>query len=88
MSADGEADCLVTVYDQTSKNYGTVMTDLSGDFDFTVSGEDSLSVATYGFTYTLTDAAGNVSAPSRTVQPYGKRPADCAEYGSYYIGKT
>ena len=64
MTANGEADCMVTVYDQTNKNYGSVMTDSTGDFSFTVSGSDSLSVATYGFKYTLTDAAGNVSAPS------------------------
>ena len=64
MSADGEADCLVTVYDDTAKNYGTVMTDSNGDFEFTVSNSDSLSVGTHRFAYTLTDAAGNISAPS------------------------
>ncbi len=64
MAADGEADCIVTVYDQTIKNYGIAMTDSSGDFSFTVSEDDSLSVATYDFTYTLTDTAGNVSALS------------------------
>ena len=63
-TGSGEAYSIVTVYDQDSKNYGTVYVDENGGFSFTVSADDALSIGDYEFTFTLTDISGNVSALS------------------------
>ena len=60
-----EANSVVTLYEGTSV-LGTVAANSAGAWSFTT---DQLSAGSYTFTATATDAAGNVSAMSQSIDP-------------------